>query len=65
MMCHPRHEIRHVKSHELFLAGAETVFDADAETAGPKLHCTTCHAQNHRINVRTIRWNKATGELLR
>ena len=64
MMCHPRHEIRDVKSHELFLAGAETVFDADAKMAGPKLYCTTCHAKDHRINVRTIRWNKATGELL-
>ena len=62
MMCHPRHEIKHEKSHEVLLAGAETVFDADSEAT--KIYCTTCHAKEHRINVRTIRWNKATGELL-
>lgn len=62
MMCHPRHEIKHEKSHEVLLAGAKTVFDADSETS--KLYCTTCHAKEHRINVRSIRWNKATGELL-
>jgi len=62
MMCHPRHEIQHVKSHELFLAGAETIFDTDPDTA--KLYCTTCHAKEHRISVRTVRWNKATGEIL-
>ena len=61
MMCHPRHEIRHVKSHGLFLAGAQTIFDGGA---GPGITCTSCHAKGHRINVRTIRWNKATGELL-
>jgi len=64
MMCHPRHQIRHVAIHEPLLAGAETIFDADSETAHDKLYCTTCHAKDHRINVRTIRWNKATGELL-
>lgn len=62
MMCHPRHEIKHVKSHDLFLAGADTIFDTDSDS--PKLYCTTCHAKKHRINVRSVRWNKATGELL-
>ena len=61
MMCHPRHEIRHVKNHEILLAGAQTIFD---DAAGPGIHCTDCHAEDHRINVRTIRWNKVTGELL-
>jgi hypothetical protein len=64
MMCHPRHQIKHVSAHEALLAGAETIFDADSDTAGGKLYCTTCHAKEHRINVRTVRWNKATGELL-
>jgi len=67
MMCHPRHEINHVEQHEPLLAGAKTIFDSDSnsESAGHQLYCTTCHAREHRINVRTIRWNKATGELLK
>ena len=65
MMCHPRHEINHVKDHEPLLEGAETIFDTAPKTAGHELYCTTCHAKQHRINVRTIRWNKATGELLK
>ncbi|MHC4424801.1 MAG: multiheme c-type cytochrome [Planctomycetota bacterium] len=69
MMCHPRHEIRHVKCHEPLLAGADTIFDPEiddpaSETAGHHMYCTDCHARHHRIKVRTIRWNKATGELL-
>ncbi len=63
MMCHPRHEIKHVASHEPLLAGAKTVFDSD-QSDGGQLYCTSCHAKEHRINVRNIRWNKATGELL-
>jgi hypothetical protein len=64
MMCHPRHEIRHVASHEEMLAGAKTVFDS-ADEGGNQIYCTDCHARDHRINVRTIRWNKETGELLK
>lgn len=63
MMCHPRHEIKHVPAHEVLLAGAKTIFDSD-EDAESQMYCTTCHAAEHRINVRTIRWNKATGEIL-
>jgi hypothetical protein len=63
MMCHPRHEIKHVAAHTPLLSGAKTIFDSD-QSDGGKLCCTTCHAEEHRINVRTIRWNKATGELL-
>ena len=62
MMCHPRGEINHVSDHKPLLAGAKTIFDSEA--AGRKIYCTGCHAKRHRINVRTIRWNKATGELL-
>lgn len=61
MMCHPRAEIKHVSHHASLLAGAETIFD---KSNGQKQYCTDCHGKDHRINVRTIRWNKATGELL-
>jgi len=64
MMCHPIHEIQHVPNHKPLLAGAKTIFDSDSEDANSQLYCTACHAKDHRINVRTIRWNKATGELL-
>jgi len=60
MMCHPRNEIKHISQHQPLLAGAETIFDKSTN----QKYCTECHAKDHRINVRTIRWNKATGELL-
>lgn len=70
MMCHPRHDIIHVKHHKSFLEGAETIFDpeiddASARSAGPKEVCTDCHAEEHRIKVRTIRWDKCTGEIIK
>ena len=64
MMCHPRHEIEHVGMHKELLAGAKTIFDSEPEENAPVITCTFCHAKKHRIKVRTIRWNKATGELL-
>jgi hypothetical protein len=64
MMCHPRHEISNVASHNELLAGAKTVFDS-ADEGGDQIYCTNCHARQHRINVRTIRWNKQTGELIK
>ena len=60
MMCHPRAEIKHVSHHQPLLAGAETIFDKSTN----QNNCTDCHAKDHRINVRNIRWNKATGEIL-
>ena len=63
MMCHPRENIEHVSEHKELLAGAETVFDK-VEPEGPKEVCTDCHAEKHRMNVRTVRWDKATGEIL-
>lgn len=63
MMCHPRHEIRHVPAHGILLDGAKTVFDSGS--GEQQMYCTTCHAKDHRINVRTIRWDKATGKLLK
>jgi len=49
----------------MLLAGAKTALDPASESDGPRMHCTDCHAKEHRVNVRTIRWNKATGELLK
>ena len=61
MMCHPRGKIEHVNSHASLLAGAKTTLD---ESSGQNPCCTDCHGKEHRMNVRTIRWDKATGELL-
>jgi len=62
MMCHPRQKIKHVSYHASLLAGAETIFDD--KSAGQRKHCTDCHGKNHRMNIRSIRWNKQTGEIL-
>ena len=64
MMCHPRHEISNIASHNELLSGAKTVFDS-ADEGSNQIYCTDCHARQHRINVRTIRWNKETGELIK
>jgi len=64
MMCHPKHEIRHVADHKMLLESTETIFDS-ADDNDDQIYCTGCHAEDHRINVRTIRWNKETGELLK
>ncbi len=64
MMCHPRHEIEHVPTHETLLAGAKTALDSAEKADGGRIYCTDCHAKDHRIKVRVIRWNKATGERL-
>jgi hypothetical protein len=64
MMCHPRNEIDHVEQHKALLAGARTIFDS-ADQGGKQIYCTDCHARQHHINVRTIRWNKETGELIK
>jgi cytochrome c553 len=70
MMCHPRHEIQHVEDHQPLLAGAETIFDVDTEDSGQgsddaHKYCTDCHGTDHRMKVRTVRWNKATGEVIK
>ena len=64
MMCHPRHEIRRVAAHKVLLAGAKTSLERVSES-DDQIVCTDCHAKEHRITVRTIRWNKATGERLK
>ena len=63
MMCHPRQTIKHVPQHSIFLAGAKTTLDGRPEA--PLKVCTNCHAKKHKMNVRTVRWNKATGEVLK
>jgi hypothetical protein len=63
MMCHPRETIKHVLEHKAILEGAETIFDEE-KPQGPGKVCTDCHAENHKMNVRITRWNKATGEVL-
>jgi len=65
MMCHPRQDIQAIPAHKAILEGAATIFDEEPEPAatGPQ-YCTDCHAKKHEMNVRTIRWNKATGELI-
>jgi len=63
MMCHPREDIEHVDGHKVILAGAETVFD-EKTPEGPEKVCTDCHGKSHRMNVRIVRWDKATGKVL-
>jgi len=63
MMCHPREDIEHVDEHKVILAGAETVFD-EKTPEGPEKVCTDCHGKSHRMNVRVVRWDKATGKVL-
>lgn len=65
MMCHPRQDIDHVEDHDVILAGAETIFDEEPATPEEDKVCTDCHGKGHRLKVRTVRWNKATGEILK
>ena len=67
MMCHPRHEIRHVEDHQPLLEAGLSVFE-DEEAGDSSGHaakyCVDCHGPDHRMKVRTVRWDKRTGELL-
>ncbi|UCD49285.1 MAG: hypothetical protein JSW27_17350 [Phycisphaerales bacterium] len=68
MMCHPRHEIRHVEDHQTILEAGLSVFEteeASCDDKDAKKYCIDCHGPHHRMKVRTIRWNKATGEVLK
>jgi len=69
MMCHPRGEIKRVLNHGPILAVTETTVDDAEESASGagerEKYCTDCHGKQHRINVRSVRWDKATGKLLR
>ena len=64
MICHSRRGIDHVAAHKPVLAGAETIFDKVPDQDEYK-SCMDCHGETHRVNVRSIRWDKKTGELLK
>jgi hypothetical protein len=53
MKCHRRSKLEKVSEHRPVLAAVAT----------GKKHCTDCHG-DHRIAVRTRRWDKETGELI-
>ncbi len=65
MMCHPRHEIRQVKEHQPILEAAASIFETAPSDAHAKQHCTDCHGRHHRMQNRSVRWDKCTGELIR
>ena len=65
MMCHPRQDINHVKDHQPILEAGLSVFQEAPSGGNAKKYCTDCHGQKHRMQNRTTRWNKATGELIR
>ena len=54
MKCHPKDTINEVDHHKPLLSG----------TATKTKYCTNCHARDHRIPVRIVRWDKTTGKLL-
>lgn len=54
MKCHPKDEIIEEDHHKSLLSG----------TATQAKYCTDCHGIEHRVAVRTVRWDKTTGKLL-
>jgi len=64
MMCHPRHEIRQVESHRPILEANLSVLETPPDEHSGK-YCTDCHGREHRMKVRTIRWDKCTGGLVK
>ena len=54
MKCHPKDDIIEEEHHEPLFSGATT----------QTKYCTECHGKDHRIAVRTVRWDKTTGKLL-
>jgi len=65
MMCHPRHTIDHVQDHQPILQAGLSVFQEASSDTNARKYCTDCHGRQHRMQNRTTRWNKATGELIR
>ncbi len=53
MECHPKDEIDKEENHEEYF-----------EDPDPDEHCTECHAEKHRLKVRTRIWDKKTGKLI-
>jgi hypothetical protein len=54
--CHPQEKLLDVEDHA-------DVFRPEAETSPDKV-CTECHAKQHRLAVRTRKWDKVTGKLI-
>ena len=65
MMCHPRHDINYLKDHAPILEAGLSVFETEPSDKNAKKYCTDCHGVTHRMRVRTIRWDKRTGALLK
>jgi hypothetical protein len=65
MMCHPRHDINHLQDHQAILEAGLSVFQETPSGSDVKKYCTDCHGHKHRMQNRTTRWNKATGEVIR
>ncbi len=65
MMCHPRQQIDYLKDHQPILEAGLSIFDEAPSDEGAKKYCTDCHGTKHRMQNRTTRWNKATGEVIR
>jgi len=65
MMCHPRQTIRQVESHRPILEAGLSIFDAPSPDENAKKYCTDCHGRDHRMNRRTIQWDKRTGKLIK
>lgn len=65
MMCHPRQDLRDTKDHLPILEAGLSTFEEAVPTGDDvQKYCTDCHGHDHRMKVRTIRWDKATGALL-
>ena len=62
MMCHPRHEIRRVESHRPLLEANLSVLETAPPDEQARKYCTDCHGGEHRMKVRTVRWDKCTGK---
>jgi hypothetical protein len=65
MMCHPRHEIRKVESHRPILEANLSVLETAPPDGHAQKYCTDCHGREHRMKVRTVRWDKCTGQLVK
>jgi cytochrome c553 len=57
LACHPRHDV----SAQKVIARWQQ--QAQAKTDPTTIICTDCHGQ-HRLSVRTVRWDKKTGKLI-
>jgi hypothetical protein len=55
--CHETHDVEPHKVIAVFLERCP--HDADPRS----VVCTDCHGK-HRLDIRTVRWDKATGKLL-